>query len=62
MCVCVCVCVINYFRDRFIMKIINDFKLGQLTQEELKVVLTKIKNRKADDLDKIPQWYERQGN
>ena len=39
------------------MKIIDyqiDIKLGQFTQEELDVVLTKIKNRKAANLDKIP--------
>ena len=39
------------------MEIINDqqdIKLGQFTQEELDVVLTKIKNRKAANLDEIP--------
>ena len=37
------------------MKIINklDIKLGQFTQEELNVVLTKIKNRKAASLNEI---------
>ena len=40
--------------DKPIMKIINnkhDIQLGQFTQEELKVVQTKIKNRKAAGLD-----------
>ena len=43
--------------DKPIMKIINDqldIKLGQFTQEELDVVLTKIKTRKAASLDEIP--------
>ena len=43
------------------MKILDyqlDIKLGQFTQEELDVVLTKIKNRKAASLDEIPpeEW------
>ena len=45
------------FTDEPITKIIDDqldVKLGQFTQEELDVVLTKIKNRKAADLDEIP--------
>ena len=40
-----------------IRKIINnqlDIKLGQFMQEELDVVLTKIKNRKAAGFDEIP--------
>ena len=39
------------------MKIVNnqlDIKVGQFTQEELDIVLTKIKNRKAARLDEIP--------
>ena len=39
------------------MKIINnklDIKLGQFTQEELNISLTKIKNRKAIGLNEIP--------
>ena len=43
--------------DKLIIKIINnllDIKLGQFTQEELSLVLTKIKNRKAATLDEIP--------
>ena len=39
------------------MKIIDNqlnTKLGQFTQEELDIVLTKIKNRKAASLDEIP--------
>ena len=32
-----------------------DIKLGLFTQEELDVVLRKIKNRKAAELDEIPQ-------
>ena len=42
--------------DKPITKIINnqlDIKLGQFPQEELDVVLTKIKNRKAAGFDKI---------
>ena len=38
------------------MKIINNqqyIKLGQFTQEELNILLKKIKNRKAANLDKI---------
>ena len=46
------------------MKIMNnqlDLKLGQFTQEELDVVQTKIKNRKAAGLDEIPpeEWKTR---
>ena len=40
-----------------IMRIINnqlDIKLRQFTQEELDVVLTKDKTRKATDVDEIP--------
>ena len=43
--------------DETITKIINnqlDIKLGQFTQEELDVVQTKIKSRKAAGLDEIP--------
>ena len=43
--------------DKPITIIINnqiDIKLGHITQEELDVVLTKIKNRKAAVLDEIP--------
>ena len=43
--------------DETIMKIIDnqlDIKLVQSTQEELDVVLIKIKNRKAAGLDEIP--------
>ena len=43
--------------DKPITKIIDnqlDIKLGQFMQDELDVVLTKIKNRKAADLDEIP--------
>ena len=43
--------------DEQIMKIINNqlyIKLGQFMQEELDIVRTKIKNRKAVSLDKIP--------
>ena len=43
--------------DKAIPKIINnepDIKLGQFTQEEIDVAVTKIKNRKADDFEKIP--------
>ena len=38
-----------------------DIKLGQFTQGELNVVLTKIKNRKVAILDEIPQevWKTR---
>ena len=41
----------------YIMKIINnqlDIKQGQFIQEELNIVLTKIKNRKAVSLNEIP--------
>ena len=44
-------------RDKPITKIIDcqlNIKLGQFTQEELDVVLTKIKNRKTVSLDEIP--------
>ena len=44
--------------DKSITKFINsqlDIKLGQFTEEELNVVLTKIKSRKAADLYEIPQ-------
>ena len=46
------------------MKIIDnqlDIKLGQFTQEELDVVRTKIKNRKAAGFDEIPSevWSTR---
>ena len=49
----------NYpnIKDKPSLKVINnqlDIKLGQFTQEELNVILTKIKNRKAASLDKIP--------
>ena len=37
-----------------------DIKLGQFTQEKLDLVLRKSKNRKAAELDKYPQKYERQ--
>ena len=43
--------------DELITNIIDnqlDIKLGQFTQEELDLVLAKIKNRKAADLDEIP--------
>ena len=43
--------------DKLITKIINsqlDIKLGQFIQEELNVLLTKIKSRRAADLDEIP--------
>ena len=43
--------------DKPITKIINsklDIKLGQFTEEDLNIVLTKIKNRKAVDFDEIP--------
>ena len=46
----------NLFNDLRIMKIINnqlDIKLGQFTQEELNVVLIKIRSRKTAQ----PQWY-----
>ena len=47
------------------MEIINyqqDIKLGHITQEELDVVLTKIKNRKAAGLEEIPPevWKTRE--
>ena len=53
--------------DKPIIKIVNnqfDIKLGQFTQEELDVVLTKIKNRKAASLDEILQdvWKTRKFN
>ncbi len=51
--------------DKPIMKIINnqlDIKLGQFTQEELDVVLTKIKNRKIMILMKYHQKYGKRGN
>ena len=53
--------------DKPIMKIIKsqlDTKLGQFTQEELDVVLTKIKNKKAAGLDEIPPevWKTRKFN
>ena len=49
------------------MKIINnqlDIKLGQFTLEELDIVLTKVKNRKAAGLDEIPPevWKTRNFN
>ena len=57
----------EYFKNLFgkspkitnkpIRKIINDqldIKQGQFTQDELNVVLTKIKNRKAAGFDEIP--------
>ena len=39
-----------------------DIKLGQFTQEELDLVLGKIKNRKAEGLDEIPPevWKTRE--
>ena len=42
----------------------QDIKLGQFIQEELNVVLTKIKNTKAADLNKIPPgvWKTRKFN
>ena len=43
--------------DKPIPKIINsliDIKSGQFTQEELNIVLTKIKNIKATGFDEIP--------
>ena len=43
--------------DEAITKIVDnqlDIKQGQFTQEEVDVVLTKIKNRKAAGLDEIP--------
>ena len=43
--------------DKAIMEIINnqlDIKLGQFTQEEHNIVLTKIKNRKAASHNEIP--------
>ena len=39
-----------------------DIKLGPFTLEELDSVLRKIKNRKAADLDEIPQRYVRPDN
>ena len=39
-----------------------DIKLGPFTQEELNLVLRKIKNRKAAGLNGIPQKYERLDN
>ena len=42
--------------DKSITKIINnqlDIKLGQFTQAELNVILTKIKHRKVTSLDEI---------
>ena len=52
--------------DKPIMKIINsqlDIELGQFTQE-LNIVITKIKNRKAARLDEIPPevWKTRKFN
>ena len=46
---------------RIISKLL-DIKLGQFTQEELDLVLRKIKNRKAAKLDEIPPevWKTRQ--
>ena len=43
--------------DESVTKMINnqqDIKLGQFTLKELKVVLTKVKNRKAASIDEIP--------
>ena len=43
--------------DKPITKIINyqlDIKVGQITQEELDVVITNINSRKAACLDEIP--------
>ena len=43
--------------DKPVMKSINnklDIKTGLFTQEELNVVLTKIKNRKAASFNEIP--------
>ena len=39
-----------------------NIKLGQFTQEELDVLITKIKNRKTAGLDEIPQevWKKRE--
>ena len=51
--------------DKPLMKIINnqlDMKRGQFTQEELYIVQTKIRNRKAASFDEIPQKYGRQEN
>ena len=50
--------------DKSILKIINcqpDIQLGQFTEEELNVVLTKIKRRKAAGLNEIPSevWKTR---
>ena len=48
-----------------IMRIISkqlDIKLGPFTQEELDLVLRKIKNRKAAGLDEIPPKYGRPDN
>ena len=39
-----------------------DIKLGHFTQEELDLVLRKIKNSNAAGLDVIPLVYGRQGN
>ena len=52
--------------EKPIQKIINqqlDVKLGQSSKGELDAVLTKIKNRKATDLEeKYPLKFERQEN
>ena len=53
--------------DEPIMKIIDihlDIKLGQCTQKELNIVLSKFKNRKAIGLDEIPLelWKTRKFN
>ena len=43
--------------DEPLTKIIDnqlDIKLGQFTQDELDVALTKIKNRKSAGLDEVP--------
>ena len=37
-----------------IINILLNIKLGQFTEEELNVILTKIKSRKAAGLDEIP--------
>ena len=50
--------------QKVIDKLINsqlDSKVGQFMEEKLNIALTKIKNRKAEDLDKIPSelWKTR---